>query len=78
MHRILIACVLLLIIVGTACGQVMTDYEAVNNLIVSERIYRVSHRNKELSDCYAEDARIRTSWQSGGVNIFVGRSAGEA
>ena len=31
----------------------MTDYEAINNLIVSERLYRVSHRDKELAACYA-------------------------
>ena len=33
----------------------MTDYKAINNLIVSERLYRVSHRDKELANCYAED-----------------------
>lgn len=54
-----------------------TDYESVNNLIVSERIYRVSHRDKELAECYAEDATIRTSWQSGGVNSFVGQHPSE-
>ncbi len=27
----------------------MTDYEAINNLIISERLYRVSHRDKELA-----------------------------
>ena len=51
----------------------MTDYEAINNLIVSERLYRVSHRDKELANCYAKDAQIHTSWQSGGVNSFVGQ-----
>ncbi len=53
------------------------DYTAINNLIVSERMYRASHRNKELAKCYADDAQIRTSWQSGGVNTFVGKSPDE-
>ena len=56
----------------------MTDYEMINNLIISERLYRVSHRDKELSTCYAEDAQIHTSWQSGGVNSFVGQHPAES
>ena len=36
----------------------ITDYEAIKNLIVSERLYRVSQRDKELANCYAEDAQI--------------------
>ncbi len=55
----------------------MTDYAAINNLIVAERMYRVSHRNEELANCYAEDAQIHTSWQSGGVNTFVGQTSTE-
>ncbi|MET4084218.1 hypothetical protein ABIB40_004192 [Pedobacter sp. UYP30] len=53
------------------------DYTAINNLIVSERMYRASHRNEELAKCYADDAQIRTSWQSGGVNTFLGKSPNE-
>ena len=56
----------------------MTDYEAIQNLIVSERLYRVSHRNTELAQCYAEDAQIHTSWQQGGVSSFVGQAPTEA
>ena len=56
----------------------MTDYEAINNLIVSERLYRVSHRDEKLAECYAEDAKIHTSWQSGGVNSFVGQHPAES
>ena len=56
----------------------MTDREAINNLIVSERLYRVSHRDKELAACYAEDAQIHTSWQRGGVKSFVGQHPAEA
>lgn len=55
----------------------MTDYEAINNLIVAERIYRASHRNEELAKCYADDAKINTSWQSGGVNSFIGKGSDE-
>ena len=60
------------------CAQQMTDYEAIQNLIVSERLYRVSHRNAELAQCYAEDAQIHTSWQQGGVSSFVGQAPTEA
>ena len=58
-------------------GRRMTDYEAVQNLIVSERLYRVSHRDAELAQCYAEDAKIHTSWQQGGVSSFVGQAPKE-
>ena len=58
--------------------QPMTDYEAVQNLIVSERLYRVSHRDAELAQCYAEDAQIHTSWQQGGLSSFVGQAPAEA
>ena len=56
----------------------MTDYEAIQNLIVGERLYRVSHRNAELTRCYAADAQIHTSWQQGGVSSFVGQAPKEA
>ena len=59
------------------CAQQMTDYEAIQNLIVSERLYRVSHRNAELAQCYAEDAQIHTSWQQGGLSSFVGQAPKE-
>ncbi len=58
-------------------NTIMTDYVAINNLIVAERMYRVSHRNEELANCYAGDAQIHTSWQSGGVNTFVGQTSSE-
>ncbi len=56
---------------------IVTDYASINNLIVTERMYRVSHRNEELAMCYAEDAQIHTSWQSGGVSTFVGQTTTE-
>ncbi|MBQ8091891.1 MAG: nuclear transport factor 2 family protein [Pyramidobacter sp.] len=54
------------------------DHEAIEQLIVSERLYRVSHRYKEHAECFAEDSLISTSWQSGGRSSFVGHSAAEA
>ena len=69
---------MILVMSAVSLASEMTDYEAVNNLIVSERLYRVSHRNEELAKCYAPDAKIHTSWQSGGVSSFVGHSAPEA
>lgn len=50
----------------------MTDYEAVNNLVVAERIYRSTHRNDELQKLYFPDAQTHTSWQSGSTSGFVG------
>lgn len=52
--------------------QTMTDYEAVNNLVVAERIYRSSHRNEELQKLYFPDAQTHTSWQTGSTSGFVG------
>ena len=66
---------LVLVFSGTfLSAQTTSDYEAVNQLIVAERMYRVSHRNAELAQCYAEDAEINTSWQRGGVGTFVGEA----
>lgn len=61
-----------------AATDTMSDGEAVQHLVVSERLYRVSHRNEELARCYAEDAHIHTSWQSGGRESFVGKTAVES
>lgn len=55
----------------------MTDFDEIQNLVVAERMYRVSHRNKELAECYAPDANIHTSWQNGGVSSFVGKESVE-
>lgn len=55
----------------------MTDFEAIQNLIVSERLYRSTNRNEELANCYSEDAYIHTSWQSGGRSSFVGKTSVE-
>ena len=53
------------------------DYEKINRLIIGERMYRVTHRNAEHKNCFFEDATIRTSWQSGNVNSFVGQHPAE-
>ena len=80
MKKFLIAlmAVMMMFVASGGAEARMTDYEAINNLIVSERLYRVSHRDKELADCYAPDAQIRTSWQSGGVKSFVGQHPAES
>ena len=81
MQKFLVMFMAVMILLTTnevAAKDKMTDYEAINNLIVSERLYRVSHRDKELAECYAEDAQIHTSWQSGGVKSFVGQHPTEA
>ena len=69
---------LLAMISQSAIAQQLTDYEAIQNLIVGERLYRVSHRNDELAKCYTADAQIHTSWQKGGVSSFVGQAPKEA
>ncbi|MBE6422444.1 nuclear transport factor 2 family protein [Succinivibrio dextrinosolvens] len=56
----------------------VSDYDAVHKLVVSERIYRVTHRNAELAECYSDDAQIHTSWQSGGKDSFVGKTTVES
>lgn len=76
--KIVLCAVMVIAMASVSFASEMTDYEAVNNLIVAERLYRVSHRNEELAKCYAPDAQIHTSWQSGGVNTFVGQSSVEA
>lgn len=53
-------------------AKAMTDYEAVSNLVVAERIYRTSHRYDELKQLYFPDAQTHTSWQSGSTSGFVG------
>lgn len=55
----------------------LTDYEAVNNLVVAERIYRSTHRNDELQRLYFPDAQTHTSWQSGSTAGFVGNKPAE-
>ena len=57
---------------GSDKGQ--DDYDEVCNLIVGERMYRASGRTEEHAKCFWEDASIRTSWQSGGVQSFVGQT----
>ncbi len=81
--RIVSAFIFMVLFVGNLSAQspstniITTDYAAINNLIVAERMYRVSHRNEELAKCYVEDAQIHTSWQNGGVNTFVGQTTTE-
>ena len=78
-----ILCAAVLAIAGFMCGRRGTDgreadLHAVERLVVAERLYRSSHRDAELSACYAPDAAIRTSWQRGGLSSFVGKAPAEA
>ena len=50
------------------------DYDAVTKLIVGERMYRAGGREIQHRDCFWDDATIRTSWQKGGIETFVGQS----
>ena len=68
-----------LIILSTPClAEKISDHEQINQLIIGERMYRVTHRNDEHKNCFAENAVIRTSWQSGNVNSFVGQHPAES
>ena len=72
---ILIAMAILIFSANNFCFA--GDYEKINQLIIGERIFRVTHRNDEHKNCFFEDATIRTSWQSGNVNSFVGQHPAE-
>ncbi|GMA25731.1 hypothetical protein GCM10025864_34900 [Luteimicrobium album] len=55
----------------------MRDVEAIEQVVVKERQYRVRHADRELAGCYWEDATVTTSWQTGPVSTFVGRQPAE-
>ena len=61
-----------------SCSNEPSDYQAIENLIVGERLYRATNRVQQHDACFWEDASIRTSWQSGGVQSFVGQSPVES
>lgn len=46
----------------------MDDYDAISSLVLWERQARVRHLQKELADCYWEDATVTTSWSSGSAS----------
>ncbi len=71
---LVIAILILTTNVGFASSS---DYEKINQLIIGERLYRVTQRTEEHKNCFAENATIRTSWQSGNVNSFVGQHPAE-
>lgn len=68
---------LIIFVAANICFANTEDYEQIGRLVVSERIYRVTHRNTEHANCFAENAIIRTSWQSGSVSSFVGQHPAE-
>ena len=63
-------------LMSVSCRQAegTDDYDAVENLIIGERMYRAAG-NSLHRDCFWDDATIRTSWQSGGVGTFVGQTS---
>ena len=74
MKRFLI--ILIILPMALACSQNagIPDYDTITNLVVGERMYRAGGRGAEHRDCFWDDATIRTSWQKGGVESFVGKS----
>ena len=56
----------------------VSDYETINQLIISERLYRVTHRYEDHRNCFFADAVIKTSWQSGSLSTFVGNQPRES
>ena len=75
-------CVMMLSIIFCSADKIfaekISDYEQINQLIIGERFYRVTHRNSEHKNCFFDDATIRTSWQSGNVSTFVGNRPAES
>ena len=51
----------------------MTDYEALRQLVLWERQARVRRLQTELADCYWEDATVTTSWSSGSAASYLNR-----
>lgn len=49
----------------------MTDFEAVEQLVLSERQSRVMRRQKDLEACYWDDATVTTSWTSGSADAYL-------
>lgn len=70
-------CMVAVIFIFSAPNKVfaspLSDYESINQLIVGERIYRVTQRHEDHAKCFFPDATIKTSWQAGRVDSFVGQ-----
>ena len=76
MKIFLCAVIMLLAVTGTAAAKEnfsAADHEQINQLVISERLYRVTQRTEQHAQCFFPDATIRTSWQSGNVSSFVGQ-----
>ena len=54
----------------------MDDYEALSHLALWERQARVRNLQKELADCYWEDATVTTSWSSGSAASYLQAGSG--
>ena len=74
---ILLFAAVILIFSSNSVFAKASDYELVNQLVISEQMYRFSHRCDEHANCFFADATIRTSWQIGDVSSFVGQHPAE-
>ena len=54
----------------------MDDYDALSQLALWERQARVRGLQKELAECYWEDATVTTSWSSGSAASFLNGGGG--
>jgi len=46
-------------------GPIMTDFEAISQLVLKERSAREKHQDATLADSYWDDATSTTSWPTG-------------
>ena len=56
----------------------MNDNQEISDLVIWERQCRVRHLQKELKDCYFDDAVCVTSWSGGRVNVNEYLNGGKA
>ncbi len=74
MKTIFLAMITLPLVLSCAQSSTVDDYDIIEGLIVGERMYRAGGREDQHRDCFWDDATIRTSWQKGGIETFVGQS----
>lgn len=55
----------------------MTDYEALTQLVLWERLSKVRKLQNELVNCYWEDATVTTSWTSGSAADYLKAGAAQ-
>ncbi|MDY6309825.1 MAG: hypothetical protein SPL73_00620 [Cyanobacteriota bacterium] len=55
----------------------MTDYEALTQLVLWERLSKVPKLQQEPTNCYREDATVTTSWTSGSAADYLKTGAAQ-